>query len=127
MNGGFASFVGLVLMAVTAYIWYRRRQLLRDGTRVTGVISGLELKQSTNDKSESWWFTIDFTDDDGVSRQISKVKGGSIRHLGEGDTLELVYPVGKPESAVLSGSAGGAPIIGGFILGLIFFIVPFFD
>jgi hypothetical protein len=30
-------------------------------------------------------------------------------------------------TGVLSGSAGGAPIIGGFILGLIFFIVPFFD
>jgi len=114
-------------MAVTGYIWHRRRLLLRDGVRVTGTISGIELKESSNDRSESWWFIIDYTDTDGVRHQVSKVKGGSIRHLGEGDTLELVYPPGKPADAVLAGGAGGAPIIGGFILGLVFFIAPFFD
>jgi hypothetical protein len=112
---------------VTAYMWYRRKLLLRDGVRVTGAISGIELKQSGNDSAERWWFRIDFTDTDGVNHQVSKIKSGSIRHLGVGDTLELVYPAGKPESAVLAGGAGGAPIIGGFILGLVFFIAPWFD
>jgi hypothetical protein len=126
VNGVFPSIVGLVLMSVTAYIWYRRKLLLRDGVRVTGTISGIEFKQSSNDRAERW-FKIDFTDTDGINHQVSKIKGGSIRHLGEGDTLELVYPPGKPESAVLAGGAGGAPIIGGFILGLVFFIAPWFD
>ncbi len=33
MNGGFASLIGLVMMAVTGYIWYRRKLLLREGLR----------------------------------------------------------------------------------------------
>lgn len=127
MNGAFPSIVGLALMAVTGYIWHRRRLLLRDGVRVTGTISGVVLKESTSDRSEHWWFTIDYNDADGNAYQVSKAKGGAIRHLGKGDTLELVYPAGKPENAVLAGSAGGAPIIGGFILGLVFFVAPFFD
>jgi hypothetical protein len=114
-------------MAAMGYLWYRRKLLLRDGVRVAGTISGLVLKESTNDRSEHWWFVIDFTDPEGGKHQVSKVRGGSIRHLEVGDTLELVYPPGKPDNAVLAGSAGGGPIIGAFILGLILFIVPFFD
>jgi len=43
MGGAFPAIVGLGLMAVTGYVWYRRRLLLRDGMRVTGTISGFIL------------------------------------------------------------------------------------
>lgn len=127
MNGAFASIVGFGLMVAMGYLWYRRKLLLRDGVRATGTISGVVWKKSDTDNADHPWFTIDFTDGDGAGHQVSTLKGGGIRHMGEGDKLELVYPAGKPEKAVLAGSDGGGWMIGAFILGLVFFIAPFFD
>ena len=122
------SIVGLGLMAGMVYLYRRRQQLLATGRRVTGRVTGIEWVENRDVSGGGTWYTnVEFSDQSGAVHKVRVQKHGTLRCLNNGDSVDLVYPVGAPQRAVVAGIAGGAPIIGGFIFGLILLLTPFLD